>query len=88
MKKRKKPEPKDVLGHLKVHLLQGKTITQNQALKMWRTSRLATYVLRLRKQGMNIITTMRHENGDSFAEYSIPKRTKVNRIAAGTYLRN
>lgn len=77
---------KQVKARLKVHLLQGKSITPNQALRMWRTSRLATYVLRLRHEGMDIITTMKTENGDTFAEYSLAKRPKVDRIATRQYL--
>jgi hypothetical protein len=74
---------KQVLAHLKIWLLQGKTITQSQALKMWKTSRLAAYVYRLRHgyHQMKIAKTMIYEkNGDQYAKYKLevkPKK-KVN----------
>ena len=49
----------------------GKTITQNQALKLWGTSRLAVYVNRLRNDGMDIHTEMVNFRGDTFARYSL-----------------
>lgn len=64
---------KDVKPRLKVHLLLGKTITQSQALKRWRTSRLAVYINRLRNDGMNIVTEMVTDKrtGDIFARYKL-----------------
>jgi hypothetical protein len=76
-----KPKSKQVLPHLKVWLLQGKTITQNQALKLWRTSRLSVFIHRLRKDhGMKIRTELKYSADDSFAEYSliITKKKKLN----------
>lgn len=80
---------KDFKAKVKYHLLQGKTITHNQALRMWRCSRLSSCIHRLRRDdNMKIITTMRKEDGIEFAEYSLAKKPKVNRILAGTYNRH
>lgn len=62
---------KQVKPRLKARLLMGKTITQNQALKLWGTSRLAVYVNRLRNDGMDIHTEMVNFRGDTFAKYSL-----------------
>lgn len=67
---------KQVKGHLKAWLLMGKSITSNQALKMWRTSRLAVYINRLRNEGMKIVTEMVTSRGDQYAKYFIPKTRK------------
>lgn len=83
----KTPIKKNVEPRLKVHLLQGKTITHNQAQRLWGTNRLAEYIRRLRKDGMKIQMLMVYENGDSFGVYSIPKTVKKNRITSGEYLK-
>lgn len=78
MKAQEKKE-KQVLAHLKIWLLQGKTITQSQALKMWKTSRLAAYIYRLRHgyHQMQIAKTMIYEkNGDQYAKYHLESRPK------------
>jgi hypothetical protein len=75
---------KNILPHLKVHLLTGKTITHNQAQEMWGTNRLAEYIRRLRKQ-MTITTTMVHEGNDVYGVYSLPVK-KENRIKTREYL--
>lgn len=62
---------KQVKARLKTRLLMGKTITQNQALSLWRTSRLAVFVNRLRNEGMDIHTEMVNFKGDTFARYSL-----------------
>lgn len=62
---------KQVKARLKTRLLMGKTITQNQALCLWRTSRLAVFVNRLRNEGMDIHTEMVNFKGDTFARYSL-----------------
>lgn len=79
---------KNIKAKLKDHLLQGKKITPLQAWRRWGTSRLAVYVRRLRIEGWNIETTIKRNNGDQFAEYSLVKTRKVNRIASGEYLRH
>lgn len=79
MKQAPKPT-KNILPHLKAWLLQGKSITQLQALKLWRTTRLAVYVFRLRDEyKMNIHTEMVRSNGEQYACYSlvIPKKKKL-----------
>lgn len=63
-------KPKQVKAHLKVHLLQGKSITQLQAFKMWKTTRLAVFINRLRRDGMKIQTIMVKAGTDvSYAKY-------------------
>lgn len=72
---------KQVEAHLKVHLLQGKTITHNEALSLWRTNRLAEYVRRLRVDGMKIRTEMvTNDFGDVYGVYSLESKPKIDRI--------
>jgi hypothetical protein len=76
-----KQKEKQVLAHLKVWLLQGKKITQAQALKMFRTSRLAVYIHRLRRRyRMDIKTEIRHKGDDVFAEYSLVIPVKKQKL--------
>jgi hypothetical protein len=77
---------KHVEKRLKLWLLSGKTVTHNQAQKMWKTNRIAEFVRRLRNKGMNIITTMVTHDGDRFGVYSIPKEKKVSKIKSREYL--
>ena len=79
--KQKNVEPK-----LKVWLLQGKTITHNQAQKLWGTNRLAEYIRRLRAAGMKIEMKMTSENGDIFGVYKLITAPKVDRIKTREYL--
>lgn len=52
------------------HLLKHKTITQREAIRLYRYYRLSDGILKLRKRGMDISTQMvRPENGDSFGRY-------------------
>jgi hypothetical protein len=62
---------KDVKNRLKQYLLKGGKITHNQALKWYRTNRLAVYIQRLRDTGMRntLKTKMIYRNGDCFAQY-------------------
>lgn len=64
---------KDVKPQLLKWLLSGHTITNNQALKRWKTSRLATYIFRIREEGKYKITTeiVKEKNSDTYAKYSI-----------------
>jgi hypothetical protein len=73
---------KQVLARLKVWLLMGKTITPLQAWNKFHTSRLASYIHRLRHgmHQMKIAKTMIKYKGDTYAEYRLdvkPKK-KVN----------
>lgn len=64
---------KDVKNRLRTWLLQGKSITSNQALRKWRTSRIAIYVCRLRAEGMKGIKTeiiRDKKTNDIYAKYS------------------
>lgn len=71
------PKEKQVLPRLKAWLLQGKKITHNQALSMWKTNRLAEYIRRLRESGLTIYTEMKQDKGDVYGVYSINKPKKV-----------
>lgn len=71
---------KNVEAHLKVWLLQGRKITHNQALRLWRTNRLAEFIRRLRRRGMNIKTELVSEDGDVYGVYSLEENKKENRI--------
>ena len=64
---------KQVKANLKTYLLMGKSITQAQALKRWKTSRLAVFINRLRNDGMEIDTEMVTDKrtGDTFARYKL-----------------
>lgn len=81
--KQKNVEPK-----LKVWLLRGRSITHNQAQKMWGTNRLAEFVRRLRRKGMNIDTEMVVENGETFGVYKLREQKKQSRIATKEYIRH
>lgn len=74
------PKEKQVLAHLKAWLLQGKEVTSNEALRMWRTNRISEYVRRLRATGMNIETIMHYNGCESYGSYKliIPKKKKLN----------
>ena len=52
-------------------LLRGETITPIEALKKFRTFRLAAIIHNLRKEGMDISTTMVTHDGTEFAEYKL-----------------
>jgi hypothetical protein len=72
---------KDVVAHLKIWLLQGNRITHNQALRMWKTNRLAEFIRRLRRDhGMKIITELVSENGSVYGVYYLEQKEKVSRI--------
>lgn len=61
---------KQVKARLRIHLLQGKSITQLQAYELWKTTRLAVYIRRLREDGMRIKMTMVNAGKEtSFAKY-------------------
>lgn len=81
MKTQKQVEPR-----LKIHLLQGKTITHNQAQKIFGTNRLAEYIRRLRRKGMEIDMTMVSEKGDTFGVYRMVNPVRVDRIATRQYM--
>lgn len=54
------------------HLLAGKTLTQLKAMHVYKIMRLASRIEELRRDGHDIITTMKvDEAGSSYAEYSL-----------------
>jgi hypothetical protein len=70
---------KQVLAHLKIWLLKGKTITHNQAQKMWRSNRLSEYVSRLRHgyhQMQISMTWITEKNGDRYGQYKLEVKKK------------
>lgn len=77
---------KNIEARLKVWLLQGNKITFPEAWRMYRTTRLSEYIRRLRVAGLNIITEMVTENGDTFAVYYLEKKPKIDRIATRQYM--
>ncbi len=84
----KTTDGKNVKKRLKLWLLSEKTITHNQAQKMWGTNRLSEFIRRLRHDdNMNISMKMVYEGKDSYGVYSWVKEKKVSRIVSGTYSR-
>ena len=53
------------------HLLKGRKITQQIAIRKFRHYRLAVVIHRLREKGATIETNMRTEHGSTFAEYKM-----------------
>jgi len=63
-------DKKELKKKLRLHLMKGGRVSSNQALRWWRTNRIAIYVCRLRKEGLKITTKMVSKNGDTYAVYS------------------
>jgi len=53
------------------HLLKGRKITQQDAIRKFRHYRLAVVINRLRDAGCQIETVMKTEHGSTFAEYKM-----------------
>lgn len=65
---------KQIIPHLKVWLLLGKSISQREAIKKWNAYRLSHSIFILRtKFGMNIQTTMKTTRDSVYAEYRLVK---------------
>lgn len=56
---------------IREYLLQGNTITAMEALRLFGCFRLSGRIYDLRKEGLNISTTIININGKRVAEYSI-----------------
>ncbi len=56
---------------IREYLLQGNTITAMEALRLFGCFRLSGRIYDLRKEGINISTTIIKINGKRVAEYSI-----------------
>jgi len=56
-------------SRVRVHLLTGKTITQEQCRELFNGWRLAVCIQRLKQKGLKIEKTMVKKNGVSFAKY-------------------
>lgn len=53
------------------HLLKGRKLTQQDAIRKFRHYRLAVVIHRMREKGHAIKTTMKTEHGSTFAEYKM-----------------
>ena len=58
------------------HLKKGKTITSWQAFEMFRATRLADIVFKLRSRGYDISTFLIDYNGTRYAKYKLNRRAK------------
>lgn len=66
------------MSDIKSYLLAGKSITQLEALGLFRCFRLAARIEQLRKAGMNIKTEMcKDVTGKQYARYSVAKAPVV-----------
>ena len=69
----RKPQEDVVLAHL----LKGRSITQLEALGLYRVFRLAARVHRLRGRGHDIVTTMKEDlTGKPYASYRLVNRNR------------
>lgn len=83
----KTTDGKNVEARLKIHLLQGKSITHNEALRLFGTNRLAEYVRRLREDGMPVITEKVNQGRvNSYGRYYLKPKAKVDRIKSREYM--
>lgn len=64
---------------VRLWILSGKSLTENEALAKFNCRRLASVIGKMRKEGIKIRTELISENGDCFAEYSLKKQNKVSR---------
>lgn len=65
------------------HLLAGKTLTPLKARAVFRIERLAARIHELKKDGVNITTTVKtDESGRDYAEYRILTRDRFGRKKA------
>lgn len=71
---------KQIKSRVKVHLLLGKSITPEECRILYRGSRLASIINRLRNEGLKIATEIIYEGQDQFARYSLIKQPKKQRI--------
>jgi hypothetical protein len=56
------------------HLKKGKTITSWQAFELFRATRLADIVFKLRAKGYDITTFLIESNGTRYAKYKLEKQ--------------
>lgn len=56
------------------HLKKGKTITSWQAFELFRATRLADIVFKLRGRGYDITTFLIESNGTRYAKYKLEKQ--------------
>jgi hypothetical protein len=77
---------KNVEAHLKVHLLRGKSISHNQAQRLFGTNRLAEYIRRLRAKGMKITMKMEDDGDSRYGVYRLEKTEVVSKIQTRQYI--
>jgi len=58
---------------VKKHLIKRKSITSWDAITMYKATRLADIIFRLRDEGMNIKTEMIYKDGMNWAKYIYKK---------------
>jgi hypothetical protein len=67
------PQCKKILAHLK----DGKTITNNESMLVYHVFRLSDVILKLRRHGYNVTTTMKEDGvGGKYASYKLEHPTK------------
>lgn len=66
---------KQVQAKVRARLLDGKTITDAQCRALFKGTRLAAAIHRLRKE-FDIETEMVYHKGDQYAKYFIPTKTR------------
>lgn len=86
MKTDHKRKYKNVERRLRNWLNAGRKITHNKAQQLWSTNRLAAFIYKLRKDGMDIRMDWVKYNGDVFGEYYVLKKPKVSRIKTRQYM--
>lgn len=84
-----KLKKKNVLPRLKTHLLQGKSITHIEALRMFGTNRLAEYIRILRHEHKMKIECVyvNDDNGNVYGLYRLVQKPKVSKITTREYSR-
>lgn len=74
------------LAKVKLHLLQGKSLTSWQAITWWRNTRLSAYIHKLKREHrLPIESEDIKKDGKVYSRYFIPRKPKVNRITDGSY---
>lgn len=78
---RTEQKQKQVLARLKIWLLMGNSITQLGALKKFKTTRLAVYIHRLKRQHkMDIETKIVRSGPDQYAVYKLATVEKKSKL--------
>lgn len=74
--------PQTKIDQVAAHLVRKKSITSWDAIQLYRATRLADIIFTLKRQGWDIISTMRYEpNGTRYAIYKLISYPKGGRNA-------